>query len=75
MNVDLIEFDENEITVIDTDGNSYTIFIESDNEAESEIAEAILTLAESIMETIPPDDEDGDREVPYFSEDDEDDEY
>ena len=72
MDIDLIEFEENEIVVIDTDGNSYTIFIESDDQAESEIAAAILQLGYTIMETIPPDDEDGEREVPYYSEEDED---
>ena len=72
MDIDLIEFEENEIVVIDTDGNSYTIFIESDNEAESEIAEAILQLGYTITATIPPDDEDGERQVPYYSEEDED---
>ena len=71
MEIDIIDFEEETITVVDVDGNSYTITIDSDNPAESEIANALIEIGYSIMESIPADDEDGGPSLPYYSEEDE----
>jgi len=70
MDIDLIEVDEGTITVIDTDGNTYTIQIESENETESDMASAILQIGYTIMQTVPADDEDGEQPLPYYSDED-----
>jgi len=72
MDIDIIDVEGNDIIIIDTDGNSYTISLDSEVQEESQVAAAILELAFGVMETYPPDDEDGESSVPYF-EDDEDD--
>ena len=67
MEIDIIDFEEETITVVDVDGNSYTITIDSDNPAESEIANALIEIGYSIMENIPADDDSEDGEdLPYY---------
>jgi hypothetical protein len=71
MNIDLIDIEDDNISVVDTDGNSYTINIQSEDEVENQLAEAILEICYTIMENVPPDDADGSQPLPYYSEDDE----
>ena len=71
MNIDLIDIEEDTISVVDTDGNSYTINIQSEDEVETQLAEAILEICYTIMEHVPPDGDDGSQALPYYSEDDE----
>ena len=71
MNIDLIDIEDETISVVDTDGNSYTINIQSDDEVENQLAEAILEICYTIMENVPADDVDGTQPLPYYSEDDE----
>ena len=71
MNIDLIDIEEETISVVDTDGNSYTIEINSQNETERQLAEAIFEICYTIMENVPADDVDGSTPLPYYSDDDE----
>jgi len=54
MQVETIEISDTAVTVVDVDGNEYSVFFESEIEEERNVALTILDLANAIMETIPP---------------------
>ncbi len=55
MDVENILIDETTITVINSDGGTHTIEIESDDATLAAMADTIITMALAIVETVPED--------------------